>query len=152
MLGLRCIYLIAAILIACSSLWCQVEAKNDRDSGRVSPCVTSLKLLGSSKHVAVEDIERDKSETKQSETDDWGVLRGAQSKLRANFSDSFSDSDIRELDCLAWQEYRKKNPDGKLDLDKFAAYAAANYGGLRVRSTPEGAAIAVDNLPWGRAD
>ncbi len=148
MLSVRCIYLTAAILISCSSLWCQVEAKSDRDSGRVSPCLVNLKLMDSSKRMAVEDSERHKNEVKQSEMDDWGVLRGARAKLRASFSDTFSDSDIRELDCLAWQEYRKENPNGKLDLDKFAAYAAANYGGLRVRSTPEGAAIIVDNSAW----
>jgi hypothetical protein len=106
----RCVHLAAAIVILCSGLWCQVVAENDRDSIRVSPCLANLKHKDSSKHIAVEDSEKGKTEVKQSETDDWVVLRGAQAKLRATVSDRFSDSDIRELDCLAWQEYRKNNP------------------------------------------
>ena len=117
MLGLRCIYLIAAILIACSSLWCQVEAKNDRDSGRVSPCVTSLKLLGSSKHVAVEDIERDKSETKQSETDDWGVLREAPN--RSCVRTSATASAIRTF--ANWTASPGKNIGRKIPMENWTS-------------------------------
>jgi hypothetical protein len=100
---------------------------------------------------AKRDISSNTAETdkkRQSVTDDWGVLVGAQRKLRSRFPESFSNSDIQQVDCQAWADYRKQNPNGQLDLDSFAKYAAENYGGLKVRSRPAGAAIAVDNLAW----
>jgi hypothetical protein len=84
----------------------------------------------------------------QRASDDLTELRGAQAKVRSKFDASFSDTDVQMVECRAWQDYRREHPNEKLDLDRFVTYAAANYGGLRVRSTPEGAAIIVDNTPW----
>ena len=65
---------------------------------------------------------------------DWDVLIGAQPKLRSRFPESFNSSDIQHIECQAWADYRKQNPNGHLDLDSFAKYAAENYGGLNVKA------------------
>jgi hypothetical protein len=100
------------------------------------------------KQSAADEAGPQKGDTKPNAADDRGVLKKAEAKLRTGFDASFSDSDVKHIECRAWQEYRERNPNGKLDLDRFAAYAAANYGGLRIRSKPEGAAIVVDNTSW----
>ena len=79
---------------------------------------------------------------------DAHVLAASESKVRARFGSSFSDADINQIECLAWADYRRQNPTGSLDPDKFARYAADAYGGLKITSTPEGAAISVDDKPW----
>jgi hypothetical protein len=126
----------------------------------MSPCVVSLSdnakpiskenggvARSAAAQNATHDSEMHKGAAKQS-AEDWVVLRGAEAELRTRFSKSFSASDIKQVECRAWQDYRERHPEGKLDLDSFSAYAADNYGGLRVRSRPEGAAIVVDTKPW----
>jgi hypothetical protein len=79
------------------------------------------------------------------------VFQAAQPKIRAHFSATFSDSDIQQIECDGWRDYRKLHPGEQLDADKFLKFASENFGGLKVTSNPDGAAIRVDDKPWSDA-
>lgn len=137
---------IVAVGVLCSGLYCQTASTENELSSRKSFCLMSLTETDKGKRdVLSTAAQSDKK--RQSVTGDWDVLMGAQPKLRARFTESFNNSDIQQVECQAWADYRKQNPNGRLDLDSFAKYAE-NYGGLRVRSRPAGAAISIDNLSW----
>jgi PEGA domain len=135
---------VIAVAVLCSGAWCQTATTENETSSRKSLCIAETDK-------AKRDI---LSNTAQSDkktrpvTGDWSVLVNAQPKLRSRFPESFGNSDIQQVECQAWADYRKQYPNGHLDLDSFAKYAAENYGGLKVHSKPAGAEIAVDNLPW----
>src|SRR6266849_5457498 len=140
-------HVIVVVAVLCSGAWCQTATTENELSSSKSFCLMSIAETDKTKRdIFSNSAQSDKK--KQPVKGDWDVLMGAQPKLRSHFQESFSDSDIQQVECLAWADYRKQNPKGQLVLDRFAEYAAENYGGLKVRSRPAGAAIAVDNLPW----
>ena len=138
---------IVTVAVLCSGVWCQTATKENELSSRKSRCLMSIAETDKAKRDILWTTAQGDKKT-QPATGDWNVLMGAQPKLRSRFPESFSNSDIQQVECQAWADYRKQNPNGQLDLDSFAKYAAENYGGLKVHSRPAGAAIVVDNLPW----
>jgi len=137
---------IVAVAVLCSGVWCQTATMENKLSNRKSVCLISIAETDKAKRdILSTAAQSDKK--RQSDMGDWDVLMGAQPKLRSRFKESFNNSDIQQVECQAWADYRQQNPNGQLDLDSFTKYAE-NYGGLKVHSRPAGAAIAVDNLPW----
>lgn len=141
-------WVIVSVSVLCSSgVWGQTATMEAELSRRKSFCLTSIAEPDKAKRdILWNTAHTDK--TGELVTSDWDVIMGAQLKLRRRFPVSFTNSDIQQVECQAWAEYRKKTPKGHLDLESFAEYAAENYGGLKVQSRPAGAAITVDNLPW----
>jgi len=82
---------------------------------------------------------------------DMRVFQSAQPKLRAHFSGGFSDPDIQRIECEGWRDYKKLHRGEQLDADKFLKFASENFGGLKVTSNPDGAAIKVDDKLWSDA-
>jgi PEGA domain-containing protein len=79
---------------------------------------------------------------------DLSVVQRAEPKLRERYPVSFSDADVQHIATQSWMDFRTQHPNDKLDLDKFAKLASESYGGLKVTSTPNGAAIEVDSRLW----
>jgi hypothetical protein len=101
------------------------------------------------KHAANQIAKADPNVSPETLQYDLPVVENAEQKLRAFYPASFSDSQVRHINTLAWMDYRDDHPNGKLDLDTFAKFAYESYGGLEVTSTPSGASIVVDSKPWG---
>lgn len=135
--GIKGFGLVFTAVMLCSSAWCQTAPTANRPLRRASGCLASI-----------DPINKATDNMTPSATDDWAVLRSSQGKVRSHYPESFSDSDIRQIECLAWAEYREHNPSGQLDLDGFAKFASESFGGLKVRSRPDGAAIVVDDVSW----
>ena len=141
MIRLSVIWIFFALVLLIPRGWCQsksslAQSSENRASVSMQPCLISLRRSDDSKTDGF------------SATEDWKVLKGAQAIVRSRFSADFSNTDIEKVECAAWAIYRTHSPEGKLDLDSFAKYAAASFGGLKVNSRPEGAAIVVDNIAW----
>src|ERR1700674_117528 len=140
-------YIIVAVAVLCVGGWCQTTTTENESSSRRSFCLMSIAKTDKAKGDILSNTAATGKKS-QPVTGDWDVLMSAQPKLRSRFPESFSNSEIQQVECQAWADYRKQNPNGHLNLDGFAEYAAENYGGLKGHSRPAGAAIAVDNLPW----
>jgi hypothetical protein len=118
-------YCLFVLLVApCPGAWCQVTAK-------------AQKQLGVPSHVC------DVASSREAE-----FLGAVQPKLRAHFSRSFKDADVGQIECDGWSDYMKLYPHEQPDTDKFLKFVSENFGGLKVTSTPDGAAIEVDGKPW----
>jgi len=134
------------ITVLCIPAWSQNQQRATASAEYMSLCMASFSRSGNKYDTT--ETSRTADATAQRGRYDFAVIQSADAKVRSKFDASFSDTDVRVVECRAWQEYRRQHPNEPLDLDRFAAYAAANYGGLKVRSTPEGAAIIIDNTPW----
>lgn len=138
---------VVVVAALCLSVWCQTPARKSEAVSYKSVCLVGISETDKAKWEATSNTARS-GKSGQRFAEDFDVLRSAQTKLRSRFPEGFSNSDIKQVECQAWVDYREQNPNGHLHLDDFAKYAAENYGGLRVRSRPDGAAILVDNVPW----
>jgi hypothetical protein len=79
---------------------------------------------------------------------DLALVERTEPTLRRRYPKTFSDADIRDITASAWMDFRERQPNEPIDLDKFAKFALESYGGLRITSKPIGAAIDVDSKPW----
>jgi hypothetical protein len=79
---------------------------------------------------------------------DLHLVDNVESKVRAYYPKTFSDEDVQRITVQTWIDLRQAKPEGPLDLDRFERYALESFGGLRITSQPEGAAIEVDQRPW----
>jgi PEGA domain-containing protein len=79
---------------------------------------------------------------------DLAVVQNAEPRLREHYPNTFTDSDVWHIAADAWVGFREKQPKEQLDVDKFAKLASESYGGLKITSKPDGAAIEVDSKRW----
>jgi hypothetical protein len=83
--------------------------------------------------------------------EDFATLVTAQKRLQSAYEKRGLDScDSTEATVLAWRYIRARQPNGHLDEDALVKFAGEGFGGLKIVSTPPGAAIRVDSKPWDR--
>lgn len=115
---------------------------------------SSAEMKGSEKHrafytrTASEIAETNPAVDRSTLDKDLPVVEDAEEKVRRGYPHSFSDSDITHITAYAWMDFRKRQPSGQLDSDRFVKFTLESYGGLKITSTPTGAAIEVDAKPW----
>lgn len=81
---------------------------------------------------------------------DRTAIRAAYWKLKVFYSDKQfgqSDTELSEITGRAWFEFRENNSKSRLTSDEVVALGQG-YGGLKIESDPQGAAIRVDDKGW----
>lgn len=78
------------------------------------------------------------------------VVQKSDKQLRYHLSgEGLSDQSIDHVELQTWQDLAATAPDTKLEATSFETHALTRYGGLLIRSVPQGASILVNGQPWG---
>jgi hypothetical protein len=78
------------------------------------------------------------------------AVQSSDKEIRAHLLQSgFKDRSIDRIELAAWMQLNANRPDASFTDASFKTYALTHFGGLQVQSTPTGAAVWVNNDPWG---
>jgi hypothetical protein len=80
------------------------------------------------------------------------AVQEADKEIRTAFSNiGLKDPSIDRIEFTAWSNFSKEHPNASFTEASFKTYALSRFGGLHVQSTPDKAAVWVNNEPWGLA-